>query len=80
LTALVSFQPRAAPLWLILARNLIWIGWVAYAFLAWDAPRGIVRIDPGWWAAIGGFTLIASLVASGLELRTVVLRRGESAA
>jgi hypothetical protein len=69
---LESKRPRPAPLWLIVAKNLIWTAWVGYAFLAWEAPSGIVTIDPGWWAAIGGATLIASLVAFGLEVRAAV--------
>lgn len=66
---LESKAPRWPPVWLMIARHVVTIGWVATVFFGRGAPAGFYFIGPEWMTALGVFAIGASVLAFVLEIR-----------
>jgi protein-S-isoprenylcysteine O-methyltransferase Ste14 len=61
---------RAQPIWLVVSRNAMFIGFSGWSLFGQEASNGpVVTIDPGWWTALGVTAVGAFVVAFVLEIR-----------
>jgi hypothetical protein len=70
--SLESRRPRVPPLWLVVLKWLMLIGWAAYGFVGHGAPTGIVAIDPLWWTLLGIVAIGAGVLGLVIEVRTIL--------